>query len=155
MTATQGTLQRVMMDSAVDTAVTMTAQMLDLPKETVTKILQVGLPMLAKMADQNPALLKALFAHSMKSMPEPVQQFYEKLAQNPEAQQRMVDEFKTMVGPMTESLSRDTARQAGTTEARADTALATTLPTWTNALGRETADRSEAGFGQQLRGLAA
>jgi len=155
MTTTQGTLQRVMMDSAVDTAVKTTAQMLDLPEETVTRILQIGLPMLAKMADQNPELLKTLFAHSMKSMPEPVQQFYAKLAENPEAQQRMVDEFKTMVGPMMESLSRETAQQAGTTAAKADAALATTLPAWTNALGRDTADRSEAGFGQRLKDLTA
>lgn len=155
MGTTQNTLQRVMMDSAVDTAVNMTAQMLGLPQETVTKILQVGLPMLAKMADQNPELLQALFAHSLKSMPEPVQQFYAKLAESPEAQQRMVDEFKTMVGPMMESLSRDTAQQAGTTDAKAGAALATTLPAWTQSLGKDAADQSEAGFRQRLQGLTA
>src|SRR3954468_17679402 len=116
MTATQGALQQLMTDAAVETSVNMTAKMLGLSPETVTKILQVGLPMLAKMADTNPELLKKLFAQSAAMMPEPMQQFYAKLGENPEAQQKLVEDFKTMAGPISESLSRDTARAAGTTE---------------------------------------
>ena len=133
----------------------MTAQMLGLPKEAVTKILQVGLPMLAKMANENPELLKALFAQSLKMLPEPAQQFDAKLAENPEAQQKMVDEFKTMVGPMMESLSRDTAQAAGTTPEQAGKALATTYPAVAQALGKANTEKTAAGFGQRLQDLAA
>ena len=62
MATTQSPMRQLLMDQAVDTALTMTAQMFGLPKETVTKIVQVGLPLMAKMADENPALLKALYA---------------------------------------------------------------------------------------------
>jgi hypothetical protein len=155
MAEPRSNVQQVMMDRAVDTSLAMTAQMLGLPKETVTKILQIGLPMLAKMADENPELLKALYAQSAKLLPEPVQQFYAKLAENPEAQQRLVDEFKTMVGPMMESLNREAARQAGTTEAQAERALATTYPAVAEALSTRNTAKSEAGFAQQLRDLAA
>lgn len=84
-------------------------------------------------------------------LPEPDQQFYAKLAENPEAQQKMVDEFKAMVGPMMESLNRETARQAGTTEAQAGATLATTYPAATQALTKDTPEPKEARFGQRLR----
>lgn len=153
MTATDSPMQRLLMDQAVDTALTMTAQMFGLPKETVTKIVQAGLPMMAKMADENPELLKSLYAQSVKLMPEPIQQFYAKLAENPEAQQAMVEEFKTMVGPMMESLKRETAQAAGTTEEQAGNVLATTYPAVAEALSTDAAARTETGFGQRLKNL--
>ena len=52
------------MDAAAAASVNITAQMLGLPPETVTKILQVGLPMMATMAETNPDLLKPLYAAS-------------------------------------------------------------------------------------------
>jgi hypothetical protein len=133
----------------------MTAQMLGLPKETVTKILQVGLPMLARMADTNPELLKKLFTQSATLLPEPVQAFYAKLATNPAAQQKLIDDFKTMVGPISESLNRETARAAGTTEEQAGTTLATTYPAVAEALATRNTAKTEAGFAEQLRNLAA
>jgi hypothetical protein len=155
MAMTRGNMQQVLMDQAVDMSLNMTAQMLGLPKETVTKIVQVGLPMLAKMADENPELLKAMYAQSAKLLPEPIQAFYTKLAENPQAQQALVDEFKTMVGPMTEALSRETAREAGTTEDQASKALAATFPAVAQTLGKDTTEKTEAGFGQRLKDLKA
>lgn len=155
MSTTQGNMQQLMMDQAVDMSLNMTAQMLGLPKETVTKIVQAGLPMIAKMADENPELLKGLYAQSIKTMPEPIQAFYTKLGENPEALQALVNEFKTMVGPMTESLNREAAKQAGTTEDQAGKALAATIPAVAQALGKESTDKTEAGFGQRLKDLRA
>ncbi len=155
MAVDRGRLQQVMTDAAVDMSVKMTAQMLGISEDAVTRILQVGLPMMAKMADENPELLKKLFAHAMTTLPEPMQQFYSKLAEDPEAQQRLVDEFKTMVGPMMESLNRETARQAGTTETEAGTTLATTYPAVAQALVKDAPEQTEAGFAQRLKDLAA
>ncbi|MBL8126516.1 MAG: hypothetical protein JNM64_02690 [Chloroflexia bacterium] len=155
MATTRGTVNQFLMDAAVDQSVTMTAEMLGMPEETVRKILQVGLPMMARMADENPALLKAMYAQSLQLMPEPVQQFYGKLAESPKAQQKLVDEFQTMVGPMMESLSRETAVQAGSTPALAGSALATTYPAVAQALGKGNTEQTEAGFGQRLKELVA
>ena len=49
-------------DFAADTAWTMPARLFGLLKETVITTVQVKLPMVAKMADENPARLKALYA---------------------------------------------------------------------------------------------
>ena len=155
MATPSGNLNQVMMDSAVDRSVGMTAQMLGIPEETVRKILKVGLPMMARMAEENPELLKSMYAQSLTLMPEPVQQFYAKLAESPEAQQKLVDEFKTMVGPMMDSLSRETAREAGSTPEIAGKALATTYPGVAQALGKENTEQTEEGFGKRLKNLVA
>ena len=155
MAMTRGNVTQFMMDAAVDRSVAMTAQMLGIQEEAVRKILQVGLPMMARMAEENPALLKAMYAQSLQMMPEPIQQFYSKLADSPQAQQKLVDEFKTMVGPMMDSLSRETAVQAGSTPEIAGKALATTYPALAQALGKENAEQTEAGFGQRLKDLFA
>lgn len=155
MAMTRGNVNQFMMDAAVDRSVAMTAQMLGIPEGTVRTILQVGLPMMARMAEENPALLKAMYTQSLQLMPESVQQFYSKLAENPQAQQKLVDEFKTMVGPMMDSLSRETAQQVGSTPELAGSALATTYPAVAQALGKENVEQTEAGFGQRLKDLFA
>lgn len=155
MATARGNVQQLMMDTAVAQAVTMTAQLLGIPEETVKKILQVGLPMMARLAEENPELLKSMYAQSVKLMPESVQQFYARLAESPEAQQKLVDDFKTMAGPMMESLSRETANQAGSTPEIVGKALATTYPTVAQALGKENTEQTEAGFGERLKGLVA
>ena len=155
MAPTQGNLQQLMMDSAVQTSVKMTAQMLGMSEETVTKILQVGLPMMARMADENPELPKSMFARSVQMMPESIQSFYSKLESDPEAQQRLVDEFKSMAGPMTESLNREAASASGIPEAQAERAMATSFPGVAQALGKETTEQTETGFRQRLKDLVA
>jgi hypothetical protein len=148
-----GNMQQLMMDAAVDMSLAMTAQMFGIPKEAVTKIVQVGLPMMAKMAEENPELLQAMYAQSVKMLPEPMQAFYAKLAENPEAQAKLVADFQTMYGPMTEALNREAASQAGTTEAAAEQVLATTYPAVAQALGKDNADKTEEGFGHRLKTL--
>jgi hypothetical protein len=148
-------MQQVMMDAAVDMSLTMTAKMVGLPKETVTKIVQAGLPLLAKMAEENPQVLTAMYAQAIKAMPEPIQAFYTTLGENPQAQQALVNEFKTMYGPMTEALNREVASQAGATEAQTGKVLATTFPAIAQAVANDTADKTEAGFGQRLKGMKA
>ena len=89
-------------------ALTMTARLFSLPKEAVITFVQVELPVVAKMADEHPAWLEALYAQPVKMLPEPRQEFSTRLTENPEARQHMVDAFQAMTGPMTESLVRDT-----------------------------------------------
>jgi len=155
MATTPGKLQQLMMDSAVQTSVKMTAQMLGMSEETVTKILQVGLPMVARMADENPELLKTMFAQSVKLMPESIQSFYSKMESDPEAQQRLVDEFRTMAGPMMESLNRETASASGISESQAERAMATSFPGVAQALGKENTEQTETGLRQRLKDLVA
>jgi hypothetical protein len=60
-----------------------------------------------------------------------------------------------MVGPMMESLNRETAQAAGTTEEQAGNVLATTYPAVAAALSTDASAMTEAGFGKRLKDLAA
>jgi hypothetical protein len=59
-TMAHGNMPEVMRDAAVDTALTMTAKMVGLPKDTTTKIVQAGLPLMATMAAEHPQVLRAM-----------------------------------------------------------------------------------------------
>ena len=82
MTTSQKTLQHVMTDPAVDTTLTMVADMVGLTKDMVTKIVEFGLPMMANVADADPWLFKAMFAQSVRYLPQPTPAFYAKLGKN-------------------------------------------------------------------------
>jgi hypothetical protein len=155
MTMTQKSLQQVTTDSAVDTTLTMVAEMVGLPKETVTKIVEAGLPMMADVANGDPVVFKAMYEQSVKYLPEPTTAFYAKLGKNAKARQAMADDFKAMYGPMTETINRDAAGQASTTEAQASQVLATIMPAVVKAVGKANTNVNEMGFGRQLRNLNA
>jgi len=134
---TLSSVQLVISDFAADTAWTMPARLFGLPKETVIAIVPVKLPMVAKMADENPARLKALYAQPVTLLPEPRQEFSTGLTENPEARQHMVDAFQAVAGPMLSSLDRDTACEAGTTLDVGGKAAATTHRATARAVGKE------------------
>jgi hypothetical protein len=155
LTMTQKTLQSVMTDSAVDTTLTLVADLVGLPKETVTKIVESGLPMMADVADGDPVVFKAMYAQSVKYLPEPTPAFYTKLGKNATARQALEANFRLMYGPMTETINRDVASQVSATEAQTRQVLAATMPAMVKAVGRANTNVNEMGFGRQLRYLQA
>jgi hypothetical protein len=156
MTSTaQKTLQHVMTDSAVDSTLTLVAEMVGLPKETVTKIVASGLPLMANVADTDPWVFKAMYAQSVKYLPQPSPSFYAKLGKNAQARRALAADFTVMYGQQTETINRDTATQANATEKQASDVLAATMPAVVKALGRANTNANEMGFGRQLRNLYA
>lgn len=155
MMTTQKTLQRVMTDPAVDTTLSMVAAMVGLPRDTVVKMVESGLPMMAAIADADPLVFKAMYARSVNYLPPPAQAFYTKLGKNATARQAMTADFKLMYGPMTETVNRDVASHASATEEQASQVLAVTMPVVLKALGRVNTNVNEMGFGRQLRNLHA
>ena len=155
MTMSQKSLQQVTTDSAVDTTLTLVAEMVGLPKETVTKIVEVGLPMMADVADRDPVVFKAMYARSVNYLPPPTPAFYTKLGKNATAWQALAADFQAMYGPMTETINRDVASQASVTEAQTSQVLAATMPAVVTAVGRANTNVNEMGFGRQLRNLNA
>jgi hypothetical protein len=155
MTMTQKTLQHVMTDAAVDTTLTMVADMVGLTKDMATKIVESGLPMMANVADADPWVFKAMYAQSVKYLPQPTTAFYAKLGKNAAARQAMAADFKVIYGPMTETINRDTAHQASATETQASQVLAAIMPAMVKALGKANTNGNEMGFGRQLRNLNA
>src|SRR5215212_9204516 len=116
MTMTQKALQHVMTDPAVDTTLTLVADMVGLSRDTVTKIVEAGLPMMANVADGDPVIFKAMYAQSVKYLPEPTTAFYATLGNNAKARQALAADFQLMYGPTTEAIHRDAAGQASATE---------------------------------------
>jgi hypothetical protein len=155
MTPTPKTLQSVMTDPAVDTTLTMVADMVGLPMNTVVKMVELGLPMMASVAHADPVVFKAMYARSVNYLPPPRQAFYTKLGKNATSQQVLAADFKLMYGPMTETINRDVASQASATEAQTSQVLAATMPAVVKALGRANTNVNEMGFGRQLRNLNA
>lgn len=154
-TMAQTTLQYVMRDTTVDTTLTLVADMVGLPKETVSKIVATGLPLMANVADGDPVVFKAMYAQSVKYLPQPTEAFYAKLGKNARAQQALADDFKGMYGRLTETIHRDTAGRASATEAQTSQVLAATMPAVVKAVGRANTNINEMGFGRQLRNLNA
>ena len=155
MTPTQKTLQSVMTDPAVDTTLSLVADMVGLPRDTVVKMVEFGLPMMARVADTDPVVFKAMYARSVNYLPPPTQAFYAKLGKNATARHALAADFKLMYGPMTETINRDVASHASTTEAQTSQVLAATMPAVVKAVGKANTNVNEMGFGRQLRNFNA
>jgi hypothetical protein len=155
LTMTQKTLQDVMTDPAVETTLTMVADMVGVSKDMATKIVASGLPMLANVADGDPWVFKAMYAQSIKYLPPPTSAFYTKLGKNTAARRAITAGHKAIYGPMTETINRDAAHEARATEQQASQVLAATMPVVVKALGKANTNGNEMGFGQQLRNLNA
>ena len=154
-TMSQKTLKYVMKDPAVDTTLMMVADMLGLTKDLATTIVASGLPMMANVADADPWVFKAMFAQSVKYLPEPTLAFYSKVGKNAAARQAEVAAFQGIYGPMTETITRDTASHARATEQQTSQVLAAMMPAAVKALGKANINGNEMGFGRQLRNLNA
>ena len=154
MTRSQKTLTHVMRDPTVDTTLTMVADMVGLTKAMATKIVESGLPMMASVADGDPWAFKAMYAQSVKFLPQPTPAFYAKLGKNAAARQAMAADFRVIYGPMTETINRDTARQTSATESQTSQVLTAIMPAMVKALGKANTNGNEMGFGRQLRNLS-
>jgi hypothetical protein len=155
LTPTPKTLQSVMTDPAVDTTLTMVADMVGLPMNTVVTMVEFGLPLMAHVADADPWVFKAMYAQSVNYLPPPTQAFYTKLGKNATARQALAADFQLMYGPMAETINRDVASHASATEAQTRQVLAATMPVVVRALGKANTNVNEMGFGRQLRNLNA
>lgn len=155
MSTTQGTMQQVMTDQDVDLALNLTAQMFGLPKEVVILIVRVGLTMMAQMAEANPDLFKRMYAASRTTLPEPIPDFYVRMAKNRAIRQSAMDDYKATFGSSLDAANREAARQAGTTDGQARDVMAAILPAVNHALAAANANGSQHGFAQQLRDLRA
>src|SRR5215211_1452553 len=133
LTPTPKTLQSVMTDPAVDTTLTMVADMVGLPMNTVVTMV----------------VFKAMYARSVNYLPPPTQAFYTKLGKNATARQALAADFKLMYGPMTETINRDVASHASASEAQASQVLAAIMPAMVKALGKANTNGNEMGFGRQ------
>jgi hypothetical protein len=154
MSVTPLNMQQLLMDEDVDMALTVTAQMFGLPKATVTTIVRVGLPLMAQMAQSSPELLRLMQAAALVPMPEPVADFYARMARSQAVRQSTMDDYKATYGAMFDGVNREAARQAGTTDGQAREVIAAVLPAVSQLLGSASAAGGRDAFATMLRPLS-
>lgn len=153
VTTTHPLLRQVMTDSAVDTTLSLVATMVGESRDTVAKIVAAGLPLMADAADGDPWVFKAMYAWSVKLVPEPTPASFAKLGKNAAAREAMVADFELVYGDYAEAIPRDAGVLAGATGALSRKVLAATMPAAVKALGKANTNANEMGFGRQLRNL--
>lgn len=154
-TTTHPLLHQVMTDADVATTLSLVATMVGSPRDTVEKIAAAGLPLMADAADEDPWVFKAMYARSVRHVPEPTAASYAKLGKNAVARQAMAADFELVYGDYAETIARDTGVLAGATGALSRQVLAATMPTMVKAVGKANTNVNEMGFGRQLRILKA
>src|SRR6476469_10067431 len=95
-TMTPVTVTRLLLDPHVDHALAMAASMVGLPKETVITLFEAGLPLMAKIADENPHVFKVMYIQAMNAQPESRPQDSEKLMKSRKGQHAMLEAFQTI-----------------------------------------------------------
>jgi len=153
MTMQQRTLQHVLTDPTVETTLSLVAVMVGLTRETVLKIVEAGLPVMADAADADPWVFKALYAQSRKPVPAPTPAYFTNLGQDATARQAQVADFQGIYGDMTDTIIHDTANRASATEEQVSRVLAASMPALVGALRIANINANEMGFGRQLRNL--
>jgi hypothetical protein len=154
MTTPRMTVREVVLDSVVERAIATTAQMFGLSQAAVATIVLVGLPMMAKQAAFNPELFKRMYAATRVTLPEPVLEYYVRMALNPSLRQSAVDDYKATYGTMLDAVHREAARQAGITDGQARVVMATILPALNQALVRAHSLDDQQSFARQLGTLS-
>ena len=153
MTMQQRTLQHVLTDPTVETTLTLVADLVGLTKETVRKIVEAGLPMMADLADADPWVFKAMYAQSRKPVPLPTPASYTRLGKDATARQALVTDFQVIYGDMTDTITQDTANRASATEKQVSQVLTASMPALLRALRIANINANEMGFGRLLRNL--
>src|SRR6476660_7312164 len=96
----QSPLEQVLTSAGQDDTVTFVATMVGLSKRAVTQILEVGLPLMAKEADDHPMIFKAMFQQSLRPAPDRSAAYYQALQANGADQRAMQAAFRSMYGPL-------------------------------------------------------
>jgi hypothetical protein len=151
----QTPLEQVLTSAGKDGTVASVAAAVGLSQRAVTQILQVGLPLMAKEADDHPMIFKAMFKQSLRPAPDRTAAYYEALQTNGDGQEAMQAAFRSMYGPLTDGFNREASEQAKTTEQQAGQVLAMTMPVLIQSLAVLNPQRNEMGFGGLLRRLRA
>jgi uncharacterized membrane protein len=141
------------MAEAMDASIAITAKLFGLPEETVRKIVQVGMPMMAKMAVEDPTTLKQLYALSLAMMAQSLPAFYGNLGAPDQAQQTLRNDFSRIYGAQAPALTRDVASRAGASDDQVGNVLAGTMPAMAFALGQQKPRQTQANFSSTLAGF--
>jgi hypothetical protein len=149
------TVHLVLLDPSVEMAMTMIAQMIGLPNGTVTQILQDGLPLIAHLTTTYPLVLQRLHAMSLVPLPEPLADFYVRMAESAAVRQAVLDDYRATFGAMLDDTNREAACLVGTTDRQAREVIAVALPAVSHVLRQLTKGGDGATFARTLRSMAA
>jgi hypothetical protein len=151
----QTTLEQVMASASKDGTFTSVAAMTGLNRRAVIQIVKTGLPLMAREADDDPLIFKALFQQTRRPFAPRTEGYYQVLKTDGSAQRSLNEAYRAIYGPLTDGFNREASGQANTTEQKAGQVLAVTMPVLVKALAALNTQRNEMGFGRLLRRLRA
>ena len=143
MSTTQGLLPRFLADHDGVRSLELTARMFGLSQETVTTIVQVGVPMMARLAETNLELRRRMDAASLAMLPESLHDFYTHMLESTALRQATMDDYKATYGTILDAVNRTAAKEAGTTDGQARDVLAAVLPAFFHVLRKANASGSD------------
>jgi hypothetical protein len=106
------------------------------------------------MAMENSECLKWMYTATPTTLPEPVKDFYTRMVRSPVVRQATMDD-KATYGAMLDAVSREAAKEAGTTDGEAGDVIAATLPALSLTLGQANAGGDRNTFCDLLQSLYA
>jgi hypothetical protein len=106
------------------------------------------------MAMENSECLKRMYTATPTTLPEPVKDFYTRMVRSPVVRQATMDD-KATYGAMLDAVSREAAKEAGTTDGEAGGVIAATLPALSLTLGQANAGGDRNTFCDLLQSLYA
>jgi hypothetical protein len=154
-TMPQTTLEQVIASTSKDGTLGFVATATGLSKRAVTQIVQTGLPLMAREADEDPLIFNAMFQQTRRPFSPRTEEYYQVLKTDDPAQHTLDEAFRAIYGPLTDGFNREASQQANTTEQKAGQVLAVTMPVLVKALASLNIQRNEMGFGRLLRRLRA
>jgi hypothetical protein len=123
------------------------------PKATVTHLVQVGLPLMARMADSNPEVFRRLHAIILATKPDPIEDLYTQMTETVPVRQAVMDDYKARFGTLFDAAHRAAAQKAGTTDGQAREVMAAVLPALSQVMERVAYGRDRDAFADVLRAI--
>ena len=132
------TVMQKMLEESAKQAMEITAQIFGIETETVARILQVGLPMQMKFISENSDMVKQMYKEMFAMMPEEVQAFYRDLAEDEDAVDKLIEDYKTFMGATVDAINNAVTEELdGVTDVDAMQTMATMQPAAKEAVKAE------------------
>lgn len=127
-----------MMEGAAKKAMDVTAEIFGISTDAVAKILQVGIPMQQKLIAESPEKAKDLYKKTVSFMPEQVQDFYRNLAENPNAADEIIADYRAFMGASADAINAAIADELDdVSEEEVEQTMAAAQPAFTEATKAE------------------
>lgn len=149
------------LEQSAQMSIALAAKLTGIPAERIAEMMAEAIPKLMEQAKQSPEAAVAAFKQSFEMLPEPLQQFYEKLGSAAAANGVTMEDFAKLFSQSAESMQKVAASWTDTTIGQAGAVFGAAVPALEDAMRRSgeaagmIADSIDPAKAQELMGQAA